>query len=216
MKIFQGTGASLKICGVRTVEDARELVKLGVDAVGFNFWAGSKRYLDPAEGVWMKGLVGEILRVGVFVNEQSDLPVRLFHEGMIDVVQLHGDETPERAMGISQAGVPVIKALGVKDEADLLKAGAFQTDAVLLDAYAPNVFGGTGETFDWSLALEFKSRFPDTTMVLAGGITAENAALAIVQVRPNALDVASGAEISPGVKDFEKVKRLLAACRASI
>jgi phosphoribosylanthranilate isomerase len=213
MDFFSKDQTSLKICGVRSEKDADELVRLGVDAVGFNFWPKSKRYLNPGEGLWMKGLSGKILRVGVFVNEESDLPFRLIKEGMIDVVQLHGDESPELAREFSQAGIVVIKALGVKDSADIVSAGAFETDAILLDAHAPRVFGGTGETFDWQLALDFKKRFPETPMVLAGGITAENAVSAISQVSPAALYVASGAESSPGVKDFEKVRALLAACR---
>jgi len=194
------------------LEDAEELIKLGVDAVGFNLWPSSKRYLDPAEGIWMKGLRGRILRVGVFVNEDSDLPFRLVKEGMIDVVQLHGDETPDRARDFSNQGIPVIKALGVKNEADIAGAGEYETDAVLLDAHAPKVFGGTGETFDWRLALDFTNRFPKMPMILAGGITPENAASAVSEVRPVALDVASGAEFSPGVKDFGKVMELLKAC----
>ena len=213
MKFFSTDRTSLKICGVRQKEDAQKLIRLGVDAVGFNFWPNSKRYLDPAEGIWMKDLGGEILRVGVFVNEDSDLPFRLVSEGMIDVVQLHGDETPDRAREFSSIGIPVIKALGVKTEADIADAGAFETDAVLLDAHAPAVFGGTGETFDWRLALKFVKQFPQMPMILAGGIAPENAASAISEVRPAALDVASGAEFSPGVKDFEKVKALLKACR---
>ena len=151
--------------------------------------------------------------MGVFVNEAGDLAYRLYGDGMIDVVQLHGDETPETVAGFSKAGIPVIKAVGVKDAADMENAGGFGADAVLLDAHAPQVFGGTGEVFDWALALGFKKAFPEIPMILAGGITSENARQAVGEVRPVALDVASGAEVSPGVKDFGKVKALLAACR---
>lgn len=132
---------------------------------------------------------------------------------MIDVVQLHGDEMPEMVAGFRSAGIPVIKAVGVKDAADIGLAGGYGADAMLLDAHAPRVFGGTGEVFDWSLAGAFKDRFPEVPMILAGGITPLNAREAIAGVRPVALDVASGAEISPGVKDFAKVAELLAACR---
>jgi phosphoribosylanthranilate isomerase len=205
---------SLKICGVTVERDAEKLVEMGVDAVGFNFWPRSKRYLDPRMGEWMKGLAGGILRVGVFVNEESGLAYRLFGEGMIDVVQLHGGETTEMVAGFCKAGIPVIRAVGVKDVADIGLAGSYGADAVLLDAHAPQVFGGTGETFDWSLAKGFRERFPAIPMVLAGGITPDNAALAVGEVRPCALDVASGAEFSPGVKDFGKVAALLEACVA--
>jgi phosphoribosylanthranilate isomerase len=131
---------------------------------------------------------------------------------MIDVVQLHGDETAAVVGGFRKAGIPVIKALGVKDISDIDVAGGYGCDAVLLDAHAPKVFGGTGETFDWSLAKCFSERFPSMPMILAGGITPENAGHAVAEVRPAALDVASGAEVSPGVKDFGKVAALLAAC----
>lgn len=212
MELFKNEGTSLKICGVTLQSDAEKLAAMGVHAVGFNFWSPSKRYLDPRLNLWMKELAGGILRVGVFVNEASDLPYRLYGEGMIDVIQLHGDETSERVGGFCKAGIPVIKAVGIRNLSDIDMAGSYGSDAVLLDAHAPKVFGGTGETFDWSLANAFKKSFPEIPMILAGGITPENAAQAVTEVSPVALDVASGAELSPGVKDFEKVAALLKAC----
>jgi phosphoribosylanthranilate isomerase len=214
MELFGSNETSLKICGVTIRSEAEKLAEMGVHAVGFNFWPSSKRYLDPRANSWMKELAGGILRVGVFVNESSDLPFRLYEEGMIDVVQLHGNEPPECVCGFRKAGIPVVKALGVKDHSDLEAAEAYGADAILLDAHAPQSFGGTGETFDWSLAVGFKSRFSTIPMILAGGITADNATEAIAVVRPTALDVASGAECSPGRKDFGKVAALLAACHA--
>ena len=212
LEFFANKGTSLKICGVTVRSDAEEMAAMGVHAVGFNFWPLSKRYLNPEVNPWMKGLAGGILRVGVFVNEDSDLPYRLYGEGMIDVVQLHGDETLERVGGFRKAGIPVIKAVGVRDISHIEAAGSYGSDAVLLDAHAPQVFGGTGETFDWGLANAFGKRFPAIPMILAGGITAENAGQAVEVVRPVAIDVASGAEISPGIKDFGKVAALLEAC----
>jgi phosphoribosylanthranilate isomerase len=212
MEFLGNKGTSLKVCGVTSRADAERLAAMAVHAVGFNFWPRSKRYLDPGPNTWMKALAGGILRVGVFVNEAGDLAYRLFGEGMIDVVQLHGDEPPTVVAGFRKAGIPVVKALGVKDGADIAAAGGFGADAVLLDAHAPKVFGGTGETFDWGLAARFREKFPAIPMILAGGITPDNAAQAVAEVRPAALDVASGAEISPGVKDFGKVAALLEAC----
>ncbi len=202
----------MKICGVTLRSDAEKLVELGVDAVGFNFWPRSKRYLDPAGANWIEGLGGQILRVGVFVNEASELPFRLFGNGWIDVVQLHGNEGAEVTQRFAAAGIPVIKAVGVKGVEDLELAATHEADAILLDAHAPQVFGGTGETFDWKLAEAFKHRFPDRLLVLAGGITEANALSAVGEIGPVALDVASGAESAPGVKDFRKVAGLLAAC----
>lgn len=212
MIFSDGERTGLKICGVRNAVDLERLVGMGVDAAGFNFWEGSKRFLEPGFAGWLGGFAGRILRVGVFVNEMGDVAFRLFGEGLIDVVQLHGDEGPEVTARYRAAGVPVIKALGVRDEADVERAGEHDADAILLDAHAPEVFGGTGRVFDWGLALCFKGRFPERRLVLAGGITIGNALEAVRCVGPAALDVASGAEVSPGVKDFEKVAGLLAAC----
>lgn len=204
---------SLKICGVTTQADAEELVSLGVPALGVNFWPKSKRYASPDNVTWLKPLAGKILRVGVFVNAVPELPIRLFKEGLIDLVQLHGDETPEDAAPFREAGIPFIKAIGVSTKDDLARATEFGAAAILLDAHAPGVYGGTGEVFDWNVALDFKSRHPELPIILAGGIVKENAATAVVTVHPAALDVASGAEISPGIKDFDKVTALLNVTR---
>ena len=205
---------SLKICGVTLAADAERLAEMGVDALGANFWPNSKRYLAPERADFLRALAGRILRVGVFVNAGSELPLRLVEEGLIDVVQLHGDETPEDVRPFAAAGIPVLKALGVRGPDDLARARDFGAAGILLDAHAPGVYGGTGQTIDWDLARSFIAANPDLPLILAGGITAENAAAAIAAVRPAALDIASGAESSPGVKDFAKVAALLAACRA--
>ncbi len=204
---------SLKICGVTLADDAAKLVALGVEALGVNFWPKSKRYLDPAQAGWLKELSGKILRVGVFVNPDIDAAIELVRAGLIDVIQLHGDETPETAAPIREAGIPFFKALGVHGAADLDRANDFGADALLLDAPAPGVYGGTGETFDWSVAAAFIRDHPALPVILAGGIVPGNAMDALAAVHPAALDVASGSESSPGIKDFEKVSALLAAVR---
>ena len=204
---------SLKICGVTSRDDAQKLVELGVDALGVNFWPESKRYLAPEHAAWLLGMAGKILRVGVFVNSPPEVPLRLFREGLLDAVQLHGDESPREAEIYHHHDVPFFKAFGVKTRDALECAMDFSATAILLDAHAPGIYGGTGETFDWSVAVDFKSRHPDTPLILAGGITADNAATAAGIVRPAALDVASGAELSPGTKDFRKVAALLAALK---
>lgn len=200
---------SLKICGVTVEDDARQLVAHGVDALGVNFWPHSKRYLAPESATWLHSLEGKILRVGVFVNEAPELPLQLFAQGLIDVVQLHGDETPADAEPYRDAAIPFIKAIGVKTVADLKQADDFRASAVLLDAHAPGVYGGTGETFDWNAAIDFKKQYPHLPVILAGGIVPENASAAASNVMPAALDVASGAELAPGIKDFKKVAALL-------
>ncbi len=202
---------SLKICGVTTRADADRLVAMGVDALGVNFWPQSKRYLAPEDAGWLKNLDGKILRVGVFVNEPPELPLRLVREGYLDVVQLHGDETPDDAAAFREAEIPFIKAIGVKTLADLDRATEYGAAAVLLDAHAPGIYGGTGEVFDWEVASDFRRRHPQLAVILAGGIVPGNAGLAAMSVQPAALDIASGAEISPGIKDFEKVAAFLTA-----
>lgn len=202
---------SLKICGVRSEDDARRLIGMGVDALGVNFWDHSKRYLDPASAAWLKELEGSILRVGVFVNASAEFAIQMVREGLIDVVQLHGDETPEDAAVFRELRIPFIKALGVGKADDLALADRFGATALLLDAHAPGVYGGTGATFDWHAAVDYKRDHSELPLVLAGGITPANAADAVAFVKPAALDVASGAEHAPGVKDFEKVAALLAA-----
>ena len=208
-RFLDPANASLKICGIIREDDATDLVALGVDALGVNFWPGSKRYLAPEEAGWLAGFAGRIARVGVFVNAPSALPLRLYRDGLIDLVQLHGDETPEDAAVFRDAGVPFIKAFGVRTADDSERAGDYGAAAVLLDAHAPGVYGGTGKVFDWEVAVDFKRNHPDLPLILAGGIVPENAADAAKFVRPAALDIASGAEHAPGVKDMEKVRQLI-------
>ena len=202
---------SLKICGVTTLDDAQLLAKMGVDALGVNFWPNSKRYIAPNHASWLLELEGKILRVGVFVNQSCELPLRLIHDGYLDVIQLHGDEQPDDTKEFRAAGIPFIKAIGVKTRADLRHATEFGAAAILLDAHAPGIYGGTGEVFDWEVASDFRRQHPDLPIILAGGITPENAGLAAMSVLPAALDIASGAEISPGIKDFQKVAAFLSA-----
>ena len=205
------TTVSLKICGVTTGTDANRLAEMGVDALGVNFWPRSKRYLAAGDATWLRELEGKILRVGVFVNQAPDLPLRLLREGYLDAIQLHGDETPSDAAAYRDVGVPFIKAIGVKTQADLERAAQYGAAGVLLDAHAPGIYGGTGEVFDWEVASEFRRRHLELPMLLAGGIVPENAGLAAMSVQPAALDIASGAEISPGIKDFNKVAAFLTA-----
>ena len=210
-RFFDPAAVSLKICGITCQRDAAQLVALGVDALGVNFWPRSKRYLPPSDVAWLLEFAGSILRVGVFVNAPVELPLRLLHDGWLDVIQLHGDETPADAQAYRAANIPFIKAIGVKSRADLLHASDYGAAAILLDAHAPGVYGGTGEVFDWNVARLFREQHPGLPLILAGGIVPENAASAVRLVRPAALDVASGAELAPGIKDFDKIHALLAA-----
>ena len=207
---------SLKICGVTREEDVRKIIDLGVDALGVNFWPQSKRYLSPENAKNILDLsAGKILRVGVFVNAEPELPTRLLESGQIDIAQFHGDESAAYCAPFAEASLPFIKAIGVKNKASLANIHDYAATAILLDTPAPGVYGGTGEKFDWTHAQDFISQNPNTPVLLAGGITPNNAAEAIAQVHPCALDIASGAELSPGIKDFDKVSALISTTRST-
>jgi phosphoribosylanthranilate isomerase len=207
---------SLKICGITTAEDARQLATLGVPALGVNFWPQSKRYLSPedARDVCLP-LAGKILRVGVFVNADPSLVRELIKNNIIDVAQFHGDEPPAYCAPFADADIPFIKAVGVNNANSLTHLSDYRATAILLDTPAPGIYGGTGEKFDWTHARDFILTHPETPVLLAGGITPANAGDAIAMVHPAALDVASGAELSPGIKDFTKVKALIHSCAES-
>ena len=210
-RFLDPTTPSLKICGVTLASDAERLAAMHIDALGVNFWPKSKRFLNPDEGDFLKPLSGKILRVGVFVNAGPQHPRDLFQRGLIDVVQLHGDESREESQVYLDDSIPVIKALGIRNQDDLKAAADFPADALLLDAHAPGLYGGTGQTIDWIAAAEFIKSHPQLSIILAGGIVPENAAEALTTVHPAALDTASGSESAPGIKDFEKVSALQSA-----
>lgn len=203
---------SLKVCGVTTPADARKLVELRVPALGINFWPNSKRYISPDLATpFLKELTGDIVRVGVFVNADPELPLRLLESGVIDIAQFHGDEEPDYTVPFRDAQLPFIKAVGVKNSDSLTHIADYGATAILLDAHAPGVYGGTGDAFDWNLAKKVIADYPQLPVLLAGGITTINAESAAHDVRPAALDVASGSESEPGVKDFDKVQALQSA-----
>lgn len=205
---------AVKICGIVRGDEARAIVDAGADAIGINFWPGSKRFVALADAApWLRELVGIVPRVGVTVNASDD-ELRALHEsGAVDWMQLHGDEKPDRVRSLAQEGLPVFKAMGVRDAAMLETAAPFDSATLLLDAYAPGAYGGSGATMDWALGAEAVRRWPGRQIVLAGGLTPENVAAAVRQVRPAAVDVASGVESSPGRKDLAKVRAFIEAVR---
>ena len=152
-------------------------------------------------------VAGGILRVGVFVNNSLPLAIELIDECLIDIVQLHGDETAEEVNFFIDQGIPVIRAVSADKLPDYeLPSHNF---ALLIDTPAGKDYGGTGKTFDWSIARKFVQKTPEVPTLLAGGINPANAAEALAAVKPAALDIASGAESSPGIKDFKKVQALM-------
>jgi phosphoribosylanthranilate isomerase len=197
----------VKICGVTRAEDALAAVRLGADALGFNFWPGSKRHITPAAA---RGIIARlppfVTPVGVFVNQLEGEMRAIAAESGIQVFQLHGDEPPELC---ARLNLPVVKAIPVDQVRTLSRLLSYEVSAFLLDTPSRG-YGGSGEPFDWSLAEGVSEVAP---VILAGGLTPENVAAAVRAVRPYAVDVASGVESSPGVKDVARMSRFFAAVR---
>jgi phosphoribosylanthranilate isomerase len=193
----------VKICGITRLEDALAAARAGADALGFNFWPKSKRYVDPrAAGEIIALLPPFVATVGVFVDPTREEALQAADLSGVHWLQLHGDESPELCASMP---LPVIKGIRVRHRASLDLLDQYDVAGFLLDTDSPG-YGGSGATFDWTLAAEGARRAP---IVLAGGLNPENVADAVRQVRPWAVDVASGVESAPGVKDHEKTARFI-------
>jgi len=200
----------VKICGITSVADGLMAAGAGADMIGLMFYEGSPRHITLAQGVEIaRALPPFVLRVGVFVNDDAALVTQAIAECGLNLLQFHGNETSDFC---TQFGVMSLKAVRVRDAESLKGLEDFQTDGFLLDAYAKSGLGGTGETFNWNLAVEAQ-KF-GKPIFLAGGLTPENVGAAVQQVHPFAVDVSSGVEAAPGKKDEVKVKAFIAAVRA--
>lgn len=203
----------VKICGITNLTDAQAAIDAGADALGFNFFEGSPRYLKPeAAGAIIRRLPPDILCVGVFVNESRDVIERAVAESGVDVVQLHGDETPEFCEGLH--GLRVIKAFRGRQDFAPQSVAAHKAEAILFDAYNARGWGGTGVTCDWEMARRVRDIAPQ--LWLAGGLTPDNVAEAIATVGPWGVDVCSGVESAPGRKDVALMRRFVAAARGGV
>ncbi len=195
-------------------EDAAQIIALGADVIGINFWPQSKRYLPPEKTSWLAELSKSIPLVGVFVNPDLSELNALAEAGSLFMFQLHGDESPEFCARLLERGLKIIKAIQVRDADSLKRIADYPVTDILLDAYHPEHRGGIGGTFPWSLALEFKQMYPDRRLWLAGGLKPENVEAAVQGVLPYAVDVASGVEdATPGMKNLEKVARFIQGAR---
>jgi len=191
-----------KICGITNLDDANVAVENGASAIGFIFYEKSPRTIsiNNAKSI-SKHLPKTIARVGVFVNHEKDFINEAISEVPLDMIQLHSDETPDFC---NQFDVPILKALRIKNEASLSIMDQYDVAVFLLDTFSNDQYGGTGETFDWSvLNRKFK-----TPIILSGGLNPENILDAIDAVNPSAVDVNSGVESFPGKKDYNKLKSL--------
>lgn len=194
----------VKICGITNLEDAEAAVAFGADALGFIFYKKSPRYIDPLRAAAIiRALPPFVIKVGVFVDEALEEVSRVREDASIDRVQLHGDETPGYC---AEASPGVIKAFRIHGRADIEKLALYDVSAFLLDTYVDGVPGGTGETFNWEIAVEASAL---RRIILSGGLTPENVAGAVRMVRPYAVDVSSGVEAGPGKKDLEKMKKFI-------
>jgi phosphoribosylanthranilate isomerase len=195
----------VKICGITRPEDAELAVSLGAWAIGMIFHGPSPRAVDPAVAATIgRDFHRRVEVCGVFVNSPLDDVVRLADTCSLTMLQLHGDEGPVFADEIRRrTGLKIMKAARVRDAASLQALNAFRhVDYHLVDAYHPEVFGGSGDTFDWELLRGRRSKVP---LVLSGGLTPDNVSDAIRATHPWGVDTASGTEASPGVKDPAKV-----------
>ncbi len=229
----------IKICGVTNGHDAIAAVTAGADALGLNFFRGSKRFVPVEKAAKIAADVRSstggpsVCLVGVFVNAVVDEIIQTVNAVKLDAVQLHGDETPEFVLAVDDA----LERISDNRRPMLIHAFRCQAgnlghvaqhllacerpyaplvpQAVLLDAYTPGVYGGTGEVFDWNAVREHREQFGGRPIILAGGLTPQNVAAAIQAAGPDAVDVASGVESSPGAKDAQRLRSFISAARAA-
>ncbi len=193
----------VKICGITNYEDAKTAMDMGADLLGFNFYPKSPRFIAPEKAAdIISKLPGFIDIAGLFVNASYEQIRETIDECQLDWVQLHGDESPKFCSAFLSLNVKTMKALRVKDKKDIKKADSYFTDAILLDAFNPEKYGGTGLTFDWNIVGHIGKR-----VFLAGGINPDNA-VAAVELGVYGIDVCSGIEAEPGKKDHKKMKKL--------
>ena len=201
---------AVKICGITSLKDAEMAVNYSVPAIGLIFYSDSPRYVDPANvEQWIDQIPDSVKKVGVFVNEQIDTINNITRQLKLEFIQLHGDESPEFCNGMIR---PVIKVFRVGDDFDAIVLNEYDVHGFLFDTYKKGNPGGTGTRFNWDLIANLKT---ETPIILSGGLTPENVLNGIEAVNPAAVDVNSGVELVPGVKDEEKIKELFSVLEHS-
>ena len=201
----------VKICGITNLDDALAAVAAGADALGFNFYKPSPRYITPQHArEIIEQLSDSILTVGVFVNEESDAVRAIGNEAGLRAVQLHGDESPAYCREL--ADFLVIKTFAVSGTFDMRALAPYKVEAIMLDTKHHNLRGGTGQVFDWTVALSVAPMIPK--LFLAGGLSPENVENAVKIVRPFAVDACSALEDTPGKKNHERMRVFVDAVRS--
>jgi len=203
----------VKICGITNPDDAEGVIAASADALGFNFWPGSERYLEPADAAeWIRELPDTVIRVAVLVNPIPAYAKEIAAIDGIDCLQLHGAESPEFCLRLVEAQIQLWKAIPMTGRDVALPD--FHTNRLLLDTVARAKFGGTAARFPWSWASHLIVANPAWEFILAGGLNPENVAEAVNQARPFGVDVASGVETRPRHKDIYRVRDFITAARS--
>ena len=195
---------SIKICGITNKDDAINAIHYGASAIGFIFYKNSPRYIKKSVAYSIiKSIKQDIVKIGVFVNDTKKNIEMIANDINLDVVQLHGDESPEFCNKIK---FPIIKALQIKNTIDIYKIKKYNVAAFLLDTYRKNMYGGSGKSFAWKILDDLEINKP---IILAGGINLCNIKTAIKIKNISAIDINSGIEDKPGIKDQKKMKELM-------
>ena len=212
MSFFTPGPLRVKICGITNPADAETALAAGADALGFNFYPGSKRHLPFAENHdWIAALAGKVDRVAVVVNASPSELATLRDSGCFEAVQFHGDETPADC---TAAAFPRwMRAIRVKDAGSLDGVGLYQTPFLLIDSWSAVAYGGTGQRLNWDVARDIVRTQPGHHVVLAGGLTPDNVREAVRIARPYGVDVAGGVEADPRHKDEYLVREFIKAAR---
>lgn len=199
----------VKICGITQREDAISAVQCGAVALGFIFYPPSPRYIKPEDAkIIISALPDNVVTLGVFVNDKPEAMKRILNYCNLDMIQMHGDESPNDCRHFPSQ--MLIKAVALKNESDLTRACAYPVAAILVDSRHAGLYGGTGKKANWDLANRMKEK---RSLVLSGGLNAKNVTEAIKTVKPAALDINSGAEQSPGRKDHKKMEQIFKIIR---
>lgn len=199
----------VKFCGIKNELDARAAIECGADALGFNLYPGSTRFIQwQREQAWIRELPAEISRIAVVVNPTLDEAWRLLEMDIFDGLQLHGEESREFCESLANNHKPVLKALRLKNVELLQRLSDYPVFGFLLDSHREGAFGGTGERFEWTL---LKRAHLDKPLIVAGGLTPENVGNVVRELRPHAVDVATGIENEGGGKDRKKMQDFVAA-----
>ncbi|MEY2573413.1 MAG: phosphoribosylanthranilate isomerase [Verrucomicrobiota bacterium] len=204
----------IKICGLTTTQDAMAAIEAGADALGFNFFPRSKRYVGR-EADWIGALPENFNKIAIVVNPTLEQAKAIAGAPGITALQLHGTETPEFCRRLMEEGIRFEKALPVSGSESLTNVPDFFTGTVVLDSSAGGEFGGSGRTFPWHTARAFIEANPLLQVVLAGGLTPANVGQAVAIVRPFGVDVTTGVEASPGRKDHGQLRAFIAAARTA-